>query len=313
MAGHATATGGQAVINVFDGRRTAYSGTAPLLVTVIDGNQKVVSREFHDKAKIHFSGLPFFDNLGDNYTFLVSCKGYTDAGFFPVKISPRLPQTINLMILPKDGGLHFAQATWPKLAESKPHWRDLFASGAASAEAAARRYSDLEDAQSGEILACLLNLTAAMEQIHMPERTALDYFRQIMWDDPRSPMQSDRVFAWADAALVPQLEQAEAEGAFARALGTLHPGATRSYKQVEFGEANVQLTLHENDRNAAGCIKVEVDIDYYRDICAHLLLEVAVNTLGSITNPRTVYQLRWIAGRRASRPEFDPLYTVEAA
>jgi len=33
---------------------------------------------------------------------------------------------------------------------------------------------------------------------------------------------------------------------------------------------------------------------------------------GGLTDPRTVYSLRWIAGRRAGIPEFNPPYTIEA-
>ena len=44
---------------------------------------------------------------------------------------------------------------------------------------------------------------------------------------------------------------------------------------------------------------------------AHAILEVAANGIGgSLTDPREVYVLRWIAGRRAGRPEFNPLYTI---
>jgi hypothetical protein len=57
---------------------------------------------------------------------------------------------------------------------------------------------------------------------------------------------------------------------------------------------------------------VEPDIDYYKDLGAHALLEVIANTLtGSLTDPKNVYVLRWIAGRRAGVPEFDPPYTIE--
>jgi hypothetical protein len=58
-------------------------------------------------------------------------------------------------------------------------------------------------------------------------------------------------------------------------------------------------------------VKVEPDIDYYKDLGAHALLEVVPNKLsGGLTDPRQVYVLRWIAGRRAGVPEFDPLYTI---
>jgi hypothetical protein len=82
---------------------------------------------------------------------------------------------------------------------------------------------------------------------------------------------------------------------------------------VDFGEANVQLTFHEQDTlivDGVNCVKIEPDIDYYKDIAAHLLLEVAVNAFGSLTDPRTAYALRWMAGQRAGIPEFDPLYTI---
>ena len=79
-----------------------------------------------------------------------------------------------------------------------------------------------------------------------------------------------------------------------------HSGATRSWKQIQFGEANVQLTFHENNKqviNGVNCVMVEPDIDYYKDLGAHALLEVVANKLtGSLTDPRQVYVLRWIAG-----------------
>ena len=75
----------------------------------------------------------------------------------------------------------------------------------------------------------------------------------------------------------------------------------------------MQLTFHEKTTETIGglkCILVEPDIDYFKDLTAHALLEVAVNTFGSVTDPQQVYVLRWIAGQRAGVPEFDPLYTL---
>lgn len=58
-------------------------------------------------------------------------------------------------------------------------------------------------------------------------------------------------------------------------------------------------------------ICVEPDIDYYKDIGAHALLEVIPNALtGGLTNPEMVYVLRWIAGRHVGVAEFDPPYTI---
>jgi hypothetical protein len=57
---------------------------------------------------------------------------------------------------------------------------------------------------------------------------------------------------------------------------------------------------------------VEPDIDYYKDLLAHALLEVVVNKVSnSLTDPRQVYVLRWIAGRHAGVPNFEPPYTIE--
>jgi len=134
--------------------------------------------------------------------------------------------------------------------------------------------------------------------------------------NPFNSLPRDRCFGWADAAIVEQLNGAVDDGAFAPAPVVLHPGATASYKQLQFGEANLQITLHQNDTQTLSgveCVKVELDIDYFRDPLAHLLLEVAVNALGNITDPRSVYALRWIAGQRAGLPEFDPLYTIQKA
>ena len=97
-------------------------------------------------------------------------------------------------------------------------------------------------------------------------------------------------------------------------LPSLHPGATSSYKQVQFGEANVQLTFHENDPRVVidgkTCVLVEPDIDYYKDPGAHLLLEVLPNVFSGLTDPRVqVYMLRWIAGRCAQASRNSIPYT----
>jgi hypothetical protein len=41
-----------------------------------------------------------------------------------------------------------------------------------------------------------------------------------------------------------------------------------------------------------------------------LLLEVLPNQFGGVTDPSQVYVLRWIAGRRAGVPEFNPPYVI---
>ena len=112
------------------------------------------------------------------------------------------------------------------------------------------------------------------------------------------------------------MKLAAQRGAFQREPGfaLFHRGATDSYKQVQFGEANVQLTFHTNDTkdiDGLQYIKMEPDIDYYKDLAAHSLLEVITNGIShTLTDPRQVYTLRWIAGRHAGVPEFNPPYAI---
>jgi hypothetical protein len=158
-------------------------------------------------------------------------------------------------------------------------------------------------------------LGEAMSQIALAQGTPLDYIKQVRWDAPYAPAQ-DRFFGWCDVALIDQVKVAAAAGKFAveNAPGLFHPGATSSWKQIQFGEANVQLTFHENDKMVIGgvnCVMIEPDIDYYRDLGAHTIFEVIPNGLThSLTEPSEVYVLRWIAGQTAGIPEFAPMYTI---
>jgi hypothetical protein len=199
----------------------------------------------------------------------------------------------------------------------KPDLQSVLAADLNDDTAAEARYNDLKDFKGGQVLACLLNILTAMEQIALPQGTPISYLKSLIWDrDGDDAMAQDRFYGWADPAIIDQLDASKLQGTFADAPFQLHRGATRSYKQIQFGEANVQLTFHEGDRKMIGgvnCIKIEPDIDYFRDPAAHLLLEVAVNAFGSLTDPRTVYALRWMAGQRAGIPEFDPLYTIQRA
>jgi hypothetical protein len=312
----AAATGapatGSLAISFYDGTRNLVSERTSVLLTLFDGWQhKIVGRRYR-QSTVFIRGLSINGHFGDDYRVLASAKGYRDTGFFPARVMAGVMLPVDLMLIPEETNLNFGLATWRALAQSRPGWQELFAAGADSKAAAQRRYSDLADFQQGLTLACILNLTEGMGNIQLPENNALSYLRQIDW----SRLAQDRMFGFCTPALLDQVKLAEHHGAFKQAPHTLHPGATCSYKQVQFGEANIQLTFHEHDRVEIGgenCIGLEVDIDYYRDPVAHLVLEVATNKMGSMTDPRQVYVLRWMAGRRAGVPNFDPLYRIEAA
>ena len=296
-------------INLFDGSRQRLSADVQTLITVRNGNQDLIVSQFFNDNEIDLTDLEFFDNFGDNYTMVASADGYEQAGFTPIPTTPKSPGEVDIMLLKKDGGFNFSQALWDMLDDDSPA-KKLLAAGVSAGDAKTR-YDDLRE-NHGSVLACYFNLTTAMEQIHLPQLTPMDYIKELIWEE----MAQDRFFAWADPALVDQTRKAAKQGAFAPEVGTaiFHEGATSSFKQIQFGEANVQLTFHENDKKTIDgleCIMVEPDIDYFKDLGAHALLEVIANKLtGSLTDPRQVYVLRWMAGNHARIPPFEPPYTI---
>lgn len=303
-------------VNLFSGNRMVLAASANPLLTIRDGNQESVSlpnNGYLNTSSIAIEGLPYHGNAGDNYAVVASADGYEQAGFFPVTVDPVNPAVVDIMLLAKDATFNFRNANWAALQQDFPAYCSLLSAGLNDGAAAADRYTDLMEGKPA-VLACFFNLVTAMSQIHLPVKTPLDYLKELIWD---GSMAQDRFFAWADRAVIDQILQAAKQGEFSPEVGTaiFHPGATRSWKQVQFGEANVQLTFHENDKkviDGTDCVMIEPDIDYYKDLGAHALLEVVANKLtGSLTDPRQVYLLRWIAGRHAGVPNFEPPYTIE--
>jgi hypothetical protein len=303
-------------VNIFSGARTPLPAGTRVLLTLRDGNQNTVSLPNNGYFKvptINVEERPFFDNFGDNYSVVAWAKGYSQAGFTPVKANPQAPAIVDIMLLRKDATFNFRDARWDSLKQNHPDYAALLTAGAASDAAAEDRYTQLMEKQPA-VLACFFNLVTAMSQVFLPIGTPLDYIRELIWDDSEQQgMKPDRFFAWADRKLIDQVIQAGPKQ-FAPEVGTalFHSGATRSWKQVRFGEANVQLTFHEGQTqkiNGVDCVVVEPDIDYYKDPLAHAIIEVALNAVThSLTNPRQVYVLRWMAGRHAGVPNFDPPY-----
>jgi len=306
-------TTGSLMVNVFDGTRQPIRAGTQILVRVIDGNQKQILNQFYTVPNIEVEGLPIYNNFGDNYTVLVSADGYKDAGFTPVKMFAGAVQSVDLMLMPNDATFNFHDAAWPTLKQTHPNFAALLAQGAADDNAAQDRYTQLMENQPGS-LASFFNLVTAMSAINLPVGTPLTYIKEVIWDNTFA---QDRFFGYADPKIIEQVITATRQGEFAPEFdpSIFHGTATRSWKQIQFGEANVQLTFHENDPTkqigGINCVKIEPDIDYYKDLGAHFLLEVVVNALThSLTDPKQVYVLRWIAGRHAGVPDFDPPYVI---
>ena len=295
------------VVTVYDGTRRTCQG-AGWLVRIFDGFQNQLYARERPQPTTEFT-LPFHDNLQDNYRVLVSKDGFVGAGFSPVKLAPGTIAILDLMLLPKKANFKFQ--SWAGVKTSDPVVAGFISVGSSDAEAQAR-YDSLRQ-NNPPALASLLNLAAAMKAIQLPSKTPLDYFKEILWD---KSLAQDRFFGYAEKSVVDQVRRAAMEGEFAPEPnpGLFHPDATSSFKQVQFGEANVQLTFHEKDTKSIGgvpCIKVEPDIDYFQDPGAHTLLEVIPNAIThGLTDPKQVYVLRWIASRHAGVPEFSPPYTI---
>jgi len=295
------------IITVYDGAREPIQGK-DFLIRIFDGFQNVLFDKYRP-APTTLLRLPFRNNLQDNCTVLASGDRYVDAGFSPVKLSVEAVAPVDLMLLEDKATFKFE--TWGDLKTSDPVIAGFIAIGSTDPEAK-DNYDNLRETRPAG-LASLLNLATAMKSIQLPSKTPLDYFKQILWDES---LAQDRFFGYADKLIVDQVRRAAMEGEFAPEPnpGLFHPDATSSFKQVQFGEANVQLTFHEKDTKTIGgvkCIKVEPDIDYYKDLGAHTLLEVIPNSIThGLTDPKKVYVLRWIAGRHAGVPEFAPPYTL---
>jgi hypothetical protein len=275
-------------IRAFDGARQSLD--ADVLFTVRDGNQREAFRDYcRGSAAL---SLPIQGGLADRCSVIAWAEGYEQAGFFPVNI--QTPQTVDLMLLRKGASFNFA-GTWDAIQRRENLARLI----------TKETYDRIRESYPA-LLACLLNITTAMEQIRIRLGSPLTYFREICAETAAQ----DRFFGYAATSLVADVRQSKC---FVPVSGALHPGATSSFKQIQFGEANVQITFHERDGKTIrglDCCKVEVDIDYFKDLGAHALLEVLPNHLtGSLTDPRQVFVLRWIAGRRAG-VEFDPLYVL---
>jgi hypothetical protein len=297
------------IVRLFGGDRNQLPDDFQSLIRVTDGNQRLLSTKSITGSTIRYS-VPFNDNLGDNYTVLVTAKDHVDAGFYPVKVSPDLDQTVDIMLLNDDADFKFLD--WSAIASNSLAVSKFICCGDVEDDAK-KRFSDLLSKRP-LAAASFLTLATAMSVIHLPTGTPLDYFKQILWDDS---LAQDRFFAYADIDIVTQVRLAVQQGEFAPEPnpGMFHPDATSSYKQVQFGEANVQITFHEKDLkmiDGVNCVKVEPDIDYFKDLGAHAIFEVIPNSVThGLTDPKKVYMLRWIAGRRAGVPEFNPPYTLE--
>lgn len=324
----------QILVNLYDGSRNPLPNSIRWRARISDGRS--LSDRHTDTYNMQGASalfqVKFFDNLFDAYTVIASPDGYEDSGWFPVHVHPARPERVDLMALVKNGQPSFGNATWAQLSTRRPQLAEWFVQGCQNLSADDKYGQVLENRPLA--LACFLNITTAMADMRLPSgRTPLDYYWNLSWPagDPGAQdwlartdgvFKQDRFFCYVEDTFLDDIREAADHGAFAAEPHpeTFHDGATESYKQTQFDVSNVQLTFHGRDTckltNKTGqsmkCIKIEPDMDYYKDLLAHGLLEVLPNSLEhKLTDPRVAYVLRWMAGQRAGLPMYNPLYTVE--
>ena len=303
-------------VRLFDGGRRLMADASKVFVRVLDGNQQQYFAGTVSSAITVFD-VPFFDNPGDNYAVLASRDGYVGAGYHGITVALDHVEPIDLMLMPIKHRFNFAASAWPLLQQSHANYCQVLSAITKDADV---RWGKLVAADSPDapIAADVLNILTAMRDIHLAVGTPLDYLKAVDWTDPQYPLQQDRFYVWIDPAMINEVRRAASQGFFDQEPNPafFHKGATLSYKENQLAEANVQLTFHENTKCSVpgfeNCILMEPDIDYYPDLLSHGLLEV-VPGFFSLTDPRLVYVMRWIASRRvAGVHEFDPPYTIEA-
>lgn len=160
---------------MLDGRRQAIPQGKQILLTVFDGAQNQLFRNYVDGPSVTLE-LPFHNNLADNYSIIAFANGYEQAGFQPVAISPNAFGQLDLMLLPKNGTFHFAGAQWADIVAKKPLVAQIFAASVAGSASAA--YGALIE-DHPDHLACLLNITTAMQQISLAPKFAVGLFQNV--------------------------------------------------------------------------------------------------------------------------------------
>jgi hypothetical protein len=307
-------------VRIFDGHRRPFANPKNIFIRIIDGNQTQHMARAFNASDLTFTDLPLFDNFGDNYTVLISKSGHVNAGFHPVKLSAAVTEILDLMLIPQPCQFDFTDTPFATLQQTRPQFCTIMSGIETNAGARFEALLDNDPANdflTGRQAADILNIMTAMSDINLRVGKAIDYLKAVIWDGKQG-LKPDRFFAWADPKLLDQVTLGLQERHFDREPNPkmFHPGATDSFKENRFGEANVQLTFHGNDRrdvNGLTCVMVEPDIDYFRDLGSHGLLEVLPGFFpGGMTDPRVVFLLRWMAGRRKSGiAEFDPPYALE--
>jgi hypothetical protein len=301
----------RATIVLYDGAEKPVADEVDVLLDITNAPYGITTSTWVKGPAIPLT-LQYFDGPGDNYRITAWVKGNRTTGAF-VTANPKIHIILKLMLIPAPTVLTFRP--WLDLTTSYPKVAQFLRLGLADDAAAQNRYEDLQKNKPAA-LACFMNLITAMDGIGIgSSKTPLDYIKEIRWD---KTFAQDRFFCYIDPAMVKPVVDSAADGEFAEEKdpGALHPGATLSYKQIRYPYSNVQLTFHQNPSDgkmvgALECIMFEPDMDLYKNLLDHSLLEVLPNLLThGLTDPVDILSLRWLDTTDAFEDPFDPGYTL---
>ena len=138
-------TTGSILVNLVDGTRQPLSSNVKWSARIFDGRSPSEWQETDvegiGSAEL-IKGLTYFDNLFDNYTVIISTKGYQGAAWKPVNILPAKPVVLDLMLIPDDAHVNFSTAGWQTVNSVRPRFGQIISAGIADA---ADRYANLMD------------------------------------------------------------------------------------------------------------------------------------------------------------------------
>lgn len=244
---------------------------------------------------------------GATFTLHVDRAQYRGETIHAVALAPNAVQTVNVVLVPKRPVFDFSAASAEALSTQRPDlWRVL--AGNQQSPGEAKTQFDALIRSNPMVAGALLNILEAESELTLPSgRTPLAYYHQVIFDDS---MEQDRFFAWVDKSMMDDIRTGASQGMFAAEpkAKVFHPGATDSWKETRFDRANLHFTFHGDEVQTVDgieCVKLEVDIDYYKNKLKHTLVELIPNMVtGNLTDPRVVYEMRRSESMKAGDPPF---------
>jgi hypothetical protein len=312
----------QIVLTIHDTHRGLIMPDKDILVSVRAVDNSTPTRKSVRANRIELE-VPFRNTGADRYAIALACDGRKDAGYFPVAVDPDKPCEIKVMLLPKRSESLFP--AWEALKSGWPEFHQFIAGD--NEEQARQNYENLQKTDPMCLL-CLFNLAKAIDLVsrHLQDESLLALFRSV--ELIRSPavgrgLRQDRMWAYASPRLEALLEEYTGgpNPTFGHENPALHANADVSFKELRFGQANLQFSIARSIRHPVhqDCVRVDVDVDYYQDRGAHFLLEVLPNTVSRwvqkpmFTDPVNIYAMRWTEGSNCPAVEqFDPPYRLRA-